>query len=155
MLKFLKSFGYAFRGIFTAVKEERNMRVHVCMAVFVVFFSFVCSIDTYEWLAVILCIGSVISAEAKNTAIESALDRVGTEKNKLTKKAKDTAAGAVLVTAIASAVIGGIIFFRKERVTAAYDFFKANIWAFVLFAAAVILAVIFIATAGKKERKTK
>lgn len=154
MIDFIKSFAYAFRGIFKAVKEERNMRIHICVAAFVIFFSFVCSIEPYEWIAVILCIGSVISAEAKNSAIETALDRIGTEQNELTKKSKDAAAGAVLVSAIASAVIGGIIFFSKEKISTAYEFFSTNIWAFIIFVIAVILSVIFIATA-KKERKQK
>lgn len=152
MMKFLKSFVYAFRGIIQSVRDERNMRIHICMAVFVIFFSIICKIDTYEWLAVILCIGSVISAEAKNSAVEYALDRIGTDENELTKKSKDAAAGAVLVTAIASAAAGGIIFFNKSRITAAYDFFKSNIPVFIMFVLAVILSVIFIVTA-KKERK--
>ena len=154
MIDFFKSFAYAFRGIFKAVKEERNMRIHICVAAFVIFFSFVCSIEPYEWIAVILCIGSVISAEAKNSAIETALDRIGTEQNELTEKSKDAAAGAVLVSAIDSAVIGGIIFFNKEKISTAYEFFSANILAFIIFVIAVILSVIFIATA-KKERKQK
>jgi diacylglycerol kinase (ATP) len=66
-----------------------------------------------EWIACILCIGSVITAELINTAIESTIDLYTQEQHPLAKKAKDVAAGAVLACAITAAIIGLMIFFPK------------------------------------------
>lgn len=153
MKKFFASFGYAFRGLAETILRERNMRVHICFCVFVTFFGFVCGIEPYEWLAAIILMGLVISAEAHNTAIERTLDRVGTERNEQTRRAKDAAAGGVLAAAIFAAVGGGIIFFRKARVDAALAFFKAYPWAIAVFAAALAGAVVFVALAGRHRKE--
>lgn len=154
MKKFIASFGYAFRGLAETVMRERNMRVHICFCVFVTFFGFICEIESYEWLAAVILMGLVTSAELHNTAIERTLDRVGTERNEQTRRAKDAAAGGVLAAAIFAAVGGGIIFFRKARIDAALAFFKAYPWAIAVFAAALVGAAFFIALAGR-DRKEK
>ena len=66
-----------------------------------------------EWIICIILFGLVISAEIMNTAIEATVDLVTRERHPLAGKAKDTAAGAVLVLAIVSAIIGAIIFVPK------------------------------------------
>lgn len=105
-----KSFGYAFEGIWTGIRKERNMKIH-CLAVIAVtaagtFFRLTAS----EWCVCFLLFGMVISLELVNTAVEAVVDLVTEERKPLAKIAKDTAAGAVLVTAILAAVIGCIIF---------------------------------------------
>lgn len=151
MKKFLASFGYALRGIFTTLVQERNMRIHFAFSLLVVFFGFVCRISSLEWLAALIFIGSVFTAEAHNTAIELTLDRVGKEKNELTKRAKDAAAGGVLIAATVAAIGGGVIFFRASRIELALEFFRLRPWSIPLFAIAVILLLIFIIR-HKKER---
>ena len=153
MKKFFASFGYAFRGLAETLLRERNMRVHLCFCVFVTFFGFVCGIESYEWLAAVILMGLVISAEAHNTAIEQTLDRVGTERNEQTRRAKDAAAGGVLAAAIFAAIGGGLIFFRKERVDAAVEFFKAYPWAIAIVTAALVGAVVFVTLAGRKRER--
>lgn len=64
-----------------------------------------------EWIAVVIVIGAVLSAEAINSSIESLADLVSPEYNEAIKKTKDLAAGAVLIMAIAAAIVGSIIFF--------------------------------------------
>ena len=66
-----------------------------------------------EWMAVVIVIGAVLSAEAINSSIESLADLVSPEYNEAIKKTKDLAAGAVLIMAIAAAIVGSIIFFPK------------------------------------------
>ena len=66
-----------------------------------------------EWIELVLAMMIVLSAELFNTSIENAMDRVSTEQHPLAKVAKDTAAGAVLITAIGSVVIGVLIFGPK------------------------------------------
>ena len=105
-----KSFGYAFEGIWTGIRKERNMRIH-CLAVILVtaagtFFG----LSAAEWCICLLLFGMVISLELVNTAVEAVVDLVTEEKKPLAKIAKDTAAGAVLFAAIISAFVGCIIF---------------------------------------------
>ena len=113
MKKFLKSFRYAFEGIFRGIKEEQNMKIHIAITILVIIFGILLKISKVEWIICIALFGLVISMELINTAIESAVDLITKEKNEQAKIAKDVAAGAVLVSAIASAIIGLIIFVPK------------------------------------------
>ena len=103
----------AFRGIFNAVKSERNVKIDIIMAILVIVSGFILKIDTTEWFICLILIALVISAELMNTAIEAVVDMYTREKNPLAKRAKDIAAGSVLVLAIMSAIIGGIIFIPR------------------------------------------
>ncbi|NDV47167.1 diacylglycerol kinase family protein [Paludibacter sp. 221] len=113
MNKRIKSFGYAFRGIWKAFATQPNMRIHLIVAVLVVICGFLFRISTIEWMFCLLCFGLVFGAELINSAIESVVDLASPEKNKLAGDAKDMAAGAVLVCAIFSAIVGLIIFVPK------------------------------------------
>ena len=108
-----RSFKYAFAGILRLVSSEHNMWLHIVAAVIAVTLGFVLSISALEWVAIVACIGAVFSAEAINTAIESLADRISSNYDEAVGKAKDIAAGAVLFLAVASVVIGAIIFIPK------------------------------------------
>ena len=105
-----KSFGYAFEGIFTCIRNERNIKIHCTVAILVVIAGAVLGITPTEWCICLTLFGLVIALELVNTAIESVVDLVTTERKPLAKVAKDTAAGAVLVAAIMAAIVGLIIF---------------------------------------------
>lgn len=109
----LYSFYYAFRGIITAIKEERNMKIHVSIATLVVILGLLLTLSKIEWFSIIIIISLVISAEIFNTAIETVVNLVSPKYNELAKKAKDLSAGAVFVLAICSVIIGLIIFMPK------------------------------------------
>ena len=113
MKKLLKSFKYAFDGICTGIKEEQNMKIHITIMILVIIFGIMLKISKMEWIICIILFGLVISMELINTAIENTVDLVTKEKNEQAKIAKDVAAGAVLVSAFASAIIGLIIFVPK------------------------------------------
>lgn len=113
MKKFLRSFKYALEGIFRGIKEEQNMKIHIAIMILVIIFGILLKISKVEWIICIALFGLVISMELINTAIENAVDLITKEKNEQAKIAKDVAAGAVLVSAIASAIIGLIIFVPK------------------------------------------
>lgn len=113
MNKFLLAFKYAFNGIVNAIKEERNMKIHLVAVIVVIFLGFVYKISKVEWMICIVLFGLVISSELINTAIEKTVDLVTREENELAKVAKDVAAGAVLVNAVISVVIAVIIWFPK------------------------------------------
>lgn len=113
MKKRIRSFGYASKGIQKVFGSEPNMRIHITMAILVTICGFSFSISHTEWMFCVLSFGLVIGAEMINTAIENIVDLVSPEKNKLAGYAKDIAAGAVLICAIASVIVGLIIFVPK------------------------------------------
>lgn len=113
MRKLINSFKYAICGIGTAMKRERNLKIHIIIMLLVITAGFVFNISIIEWIICIILFGLVISAEMFNTAIEITVDIAMPEKNEKAKKAKDISAGAVLITAIVSAIIGLIIFVPK------------------------------------------
>ena len=112
LLKLIKSFRYAFYGIFTALTEQ-NMKIHFVSAVVVIIAGLLTGLNLVEWILIILLIALVISTEMVNTAIETIVNLVSPDFHPLAKKAKDVAAGAVLVFAIASVIIGLLIFIPK------------------------------------------
>ena len=81
MKKLLKSFKYAFEGIFTGIKEEQNMKVHIVIMILVIIFGIMLKISTIEWIICIVLFGLVISMELVNTAIENTVDLITEEKN--------------------------------------------------------------------------
>lgn len=113
MKKLIKSFKYAFEGIFTGFKKEQNMKIHVAIIIFVIIVGIILKINKLEWIICIALFGIVISAELFNTAIEQIVDIAMPEKNEKAKIAKDVSAGAVLVVAIAATIIGLTIFMPK------------------------------------------
>ncbi len=111
--KFIDSFKYAIEGILTGIKEERNLKIHITIMILVIIFGFIFKISRIEWIICILLFGLVISAELINTSIENVVDLITMEKHPKAKIAKDVSAGAVLIIAITSAIIGLIIFGSK------------------------------------------
>lgn len=111
--KRLKSFVYAFRGIGLLVRNEHNARIHLVAAVAAVVAGFLLGITAVEWTVIVLVIGAVLAAEAFNSALEALCDLVSPGYHESIKKAKDLAAGAVLLVAIAAAVIGSVIFLPR------------------------------------------
>ena len=107
-----KSFGYAFEGIGTCIKKERNMKIHCAAAILVVIAGVILKISSLEWC---ICLTTllIMALELVNTAVEAVVDLVTEERKPLAKIAKDTAAGAVLIAAIMAAIAGIIIFLPK------------------------------------------
>ncbi len=109
----LKSFKYAINGLITLFKEETNAKTHLLFAVLVVIAGIYLELSAQDWIALTLCIAFVISMELLNTAVEHLADIVSPTWHPLVKKAKDIAAGAVLVAAIASTIVGLLIFLPR------------------------------------------
>jgi diacylglycerol kinase len=111
-MKLVRSFKYALDGL-KLVKREYNMKIHLSVALVIVVSGLYFSITKYEWLAVLLSIGLVISAEIMNTAVEEAMNlhtSVHPETYPKAGRPKDIGAAAVLVASILAAVVGLIIF---------------------------------------------
>ena len=110
--KLIRSFGYAFCGIVTACKEQ-NFKSHLISAVIVLIAGYFTGLTRIEWFIVLILIALVLSLEMMNTAIELVVDLASPNIHPLAKQAKDIAAGAVLVFAVFSAIIGLLIFLPK------------------------------------------
>jgi len=100
-------------GIADLLKSQPNAVIHLIAAVVVVAAGFFFSLSATEWGFAIVAIAFVFAAEALNTALEYLTDLVSPEYHPLAGRAKDAAAGAVLIAAIGSAIIGSIIFLPK------------------------------------------
>jgi undecaprenol kinase len=110
----LESFYHATQGILQGLKEQRNLRIHFALSSVVIFLGIFLHVDAISWLALTLSIGLVIGAELLNTAIEHVVDLTsGGEYHPAARKAKDTAAAAVLITAIAALAVGLIVFLPR------------------------------------------
>lgn len=108
------SFRCAFRGIFQALKTEKNFKLHLLAMIIVMLMAWYFQLSTGEYLVLIITVLLVIITELLNTAIEYTVDLVcGNRYSELAKYAKDIAAGATLLAALGSVVIGCIIFLPK------------------------------------------
>jgi len=108
----MKSFKFAFKGIFLAF-SQRNFIIEFVCALLVLASFFFLSYTNTEKSILLLLIFAVLSAETINTAIEKAVDLACKEQNKLAGQAKDLAAGAVLLLAICSIIIACLIILPK------------------------------------------
>lgn len=105
-----KSFRYAWDGVKYTWLHERNMRIHTAAALAALTLAWVLEIRTLEFVAVSLVSGMVIVAEMANTALEALIDLVIKKRDPLAAIAKNTAAGAVLITSLAALLVGVAVF---------------------------------------------
>jgi diacylglycerol kinase len=113
MIKLIKSFWYALKGMFFTLREEQNMRIHALAILVVTVAGIYVGLTAVEWAVIALTIGFVIASEMVNTAIEDLVDLVSPEHNPKAGRIKDIAAGAVLTAAIVAVVVAIYIFGNK------------------------------------------
>jgi diacylglycerol kinase len=107
--KLLESFQHAFTGLWDALRTQRNARIHLSVAFLVVLLGLALELDSQRWAIIALTMGFVFASELFNTVIEAAIDLLTEEYHPLAKRAKDIAAGAVLVSAIVAVVVGLLV----------------------------------------------
>ncbi len=107
------SFACAYKGIKAAMATQPNLRIHFTMAAGVVAAGFFFEISAMEWMVCLLCIAMVIAAELLNSAVESVVNLLSPDYHKLAGRAKDMAAGGVLVCAVFSVFIGLLVFLPR------------------------------------------
>ena len=110
--KRLRSFGYAFRGLRLLCRGD-NARIQLAVALAAVGMAWWLHCSTTEWALILVCMGGVLGGEAFNTALEALADRVSPQFDPLIGRAKDLAAGAVLLWALVSTGVGLLIFLPK------------------------------------------
>ena len=92
------------------LRTQPNARIHAVAAIVVVAGGWFFDITRGEWCAVVVAIGLVLTAEGINTSIEATVDLASPDRHPLAERAKDVAAGAVLLASLAAAVVGLLIF---------------------------------------------
>lgn len=112
-IRFFRSFVFAFSGIRAALKSEQNIRFHFTAAAIVIAAGLLTGLSPVEWMIIIGVIGGMLAFELFNSSMERIVDLASPDLHPLAKQAKDMAAGAVLVFAFASAIIGLLIFLPK------------------------------------------
>jgi diacylglycerol kinase len=108
---FLVKFKLAAEGILYAFRTQRNMRIHFAAAVVVLFLAALLHLSKSEFICLLFAIFMVLVSEMINSAIELAVDLFSLKYHSLAKAAKDVSAGAVLLAAVSSAVIGILVFY--------------------------------------------
>ncbi len=111
MKKWFESTNNAIEGILHAAKTQRHLRYHLYSAALVLFSAYVLGVDRMDFLVIAIVVIFVLLAEMLNTAIEFVVDMICPEYNEKARAIKDTAAGAVLITAFGAAIIGYIVLF--------------------------------------------
>lgn len=111
--KIIESFRYAFAGLRYCFLTQRNFRIHISAAILGTITGLLLNLSLVEWAVFATMAVMVLAAEMVNTMVESLVDLVTTEYHPLAKVAKDVAAGIVLLTAIASVIVGLLIFAPK------------------------------------------
>ena len=144
MIKFLKGFKYAFCGIIDAIKSERNIRFHIVAAIYVLWFSKFYSFSKVEYSVLFIVIAMVIASEIFNTSIENLVDLASPSYNMKAKKSKDTAAGAVLLTAICAVAVGVLFFGKLDTLFEIYNYFRFSIVRLTMLIISIVLSIFFI-----------
>ena len=110
---FLRSFGYAFEGIYYTLRTQRNMRVHLGIGLVAAALGLWLGLSFTEWAVLLVMMALVYTLEMLNTVVESLVDLATDRYHPLAKVAKDVAAGAVLVAAIFAVGVGLVLFLPK------------------------------------------
>ncbi len=142
--KMIKGFGFAARGIWRCVREEWHFRFHLVAAFYVLLFTPRFSLTRAEVALLALTIGGVLAAELINSAVERAIDRFSTEHHPLAGAAKDMAAGAVLIAAIAAVVVAVMLFWKPDVWVSIFTDWGEHIYKPILLALSAVPAVLFV-----------
>lgn len=107
------SFTYAWDGIKAVLRTEHNTWIHLGLTLLAIVLGFVFKISRGEFIALVIVMAMVWVAEIFNTAIEKTMDFISKERHPQIKLVKDLSAAAVLITAIAALIVGGMIFIPR------------------------------------------
>ncbi|MEE1061216.1 MAG: diacylglycerol kinase family protein [Ruminococcus sp.] len=149
-------FGFkcAFKGVWDTLKSESHMRFHMVAAFYVIVFSSFYSFSNIQWAILVLTICLVMVLEMINTCIEKLCNLVADRYEPLVKIAKDISAGAVLISAIGSAIVAVLFFLDFNVIVNIISFFAENPFYLILLIISAVLSVIFVCL-GPVGIKTK
>lgn len=143
-MKKVKSFKNALSGILSAVISERHMRIHIVAAAYVLWFSRFYDLKKADYAILLIVIAAVIVSEMFNTAVEEVVDLASPSYNEKAKKAKDVAAGSVLVSAVFAVIVGILFFGNAEKLYDIYVYFKSSLMKLIIFILSIVISSVFI-----------
>ena len=146
---------FAGRGVWFCIRHERNFRVHMAVAAYVLLLAPYFSLSRGEWAALLAVVALVLAAEAVNTAVEQVVNLASPRRRTRARVAKDVAAGAVLLCASGALAAGLFLFLRPEAFAAMQADFLRCPWKPALLAASLPLAVWFVICGGRTRRRPK
>ena len=146
------SFRYATEGILHAIRNERNLRIHLCTIAYVLFFAWLGEVPSQQIPVLFVCFGLVLCAELFNTVVERLCDLVHPDKHPSVKIIKDVAAAAVLIAAIMVAAAGLWIFLSPAVFLTVISKFFENIYIPILLVISLVLAYFFCRTKRAKKK---
>ena len=146
---------FAGRGVWFCIRHERNFRVHMAVAAYVLLLAPYFSLSRGEWAALLAVVALVLAAEAVNTAVEQVVNLASPRRRTRARVAKDVAAGAVLLCAAGALAAGLFLFLRPEAFAAMQTDFLRCPWKPALLAASLPLAVWFVICGGRTRRRPK
>ncbi len=141
-------FRYALEGLYNTIREESHMRFHICAAIGTTMFTEYYNFSKYDYALLFIAIAFVLVTELVNTAVEHTVDLCTDEYNINAKRAKDTAAAFVLVSALFSLAVAYILFFDTKILFPSL----LNIFARPKYIIFFVLTVLFVIKGGKNER---
>jgi diacylglycerol kinase (ATP) len=106
----MRSLRYAVRGVRAVFQSQHNAWIHAVASMAVILAGAVVGLSRLEWCLIVGAIMAVWVAESLNTAFEALCDIASPTPHPLVERAKDIAAGAVLITAVSAAITGALIF---------------------------------------------
>ena len=106
----IKSFRFALEGLWFFLRTQPNAWLHLAATCLVCSSAYFLHVSVHDWSSLIIAIIVVWISETLNTAFEHLCDVVSPAYSESVKRAKDVAAGAVLLSAIGATVIGAVIF---------------------------------------------
>ncbi len=151
----VKSFGYAFQGIFRTIRTERNMRIHLVVSLYM--YGYLLIYDFFEvsrtgFAVLFLANAIVMMGEIVNTAVENVVDLVEQKKNDYCKAAKDAAAGAVLVGALFAVAVGIALLWQPAAFRAMFAYYRDNPLMLAVLALSLVLSCVFIFKFGSRRK---
>lgn len=142
-------------GIAGAIRTETNFRIHTVAAVSVIWFASVYGADAPSAAVIAAVIGIVMAGELLNTAVEAVTDLASPEKNSGAKRAKDSAAGAVLVAAAGAAATACFLFSDKEKLRGVFEYITEHYLILILYIAVCAVYIFLPRHFVQRERKDK
>lgn len=110
LLARVKSFAYAFQGVAFMLRTQHNAWLHAAATLGVIALALYCDVSAGDWRWLIVAMSMVWVGETLNTAVEYVCDVLSPDFHLAVKRAKDIAAGGVLIAAVAAVLIGIITF---------------------------------------------
>lgn len=130
MKALLRSFGYAFRGLYWAVRVERNLRIHIVVTIYMYGFLLVpdwFTVTPAQWALLMLTTALVVAAELFNTAIEATVNLATDGRyHPLAARAKDTASAGVLMCSLFAVGVGIAVLWQPEAFRRMAAYFTAH-----------------------------